>query len=297
MQQANVKAGVEVAKKALSGKNKGKNKLGSGVVTGGGSFQSMGLHPSLLRSLLIRGFTTPTPIQRQAIPAVMAQPPRDVVGMARTGSGKTLAYLIPLINRLNGRHSRTFGIKSLIFCPSRELAVQILRVGKEIARGWKADPGEGQDSRGEAIRWAMIVGGESLDEQFAIIRRHRHARTNAPPHRRDEPRPQVGRVRRIRRGRSSLRNGLCRAARGDAPPSAAHKADAPLQCHVAQKARRVRKGWPPGQSQARSSRCRQQDQRRPSHGLLQRKAVREGGSAAAALARRHRRAPRRAGGP
>ncbi|SPO26270.1 related to ATP-dependent RNA helicase DBP10 [Ustilago trichophora] len=169
MQQANVKAGVEVAKKALSAKNKGKNKLGSGVVTGGGSFQSMGLHPSLLRSLLIRGFNTPTPIQRQAIPAIMAQPPRDVVGMARTGSGKTLAYLIPLINRLNGRHSRTFGIKSLILCPSRELAVQILRVGKEIARGWKADPGEGHDSRGEAIRWAMIVGGESLDEQFAIM--------------------------------------------------------------------------------------------------------------------------------
>ncbi|PWZ02162.1 DEAD-domain-containing protein [Testicularia cyperi] len=169
MQQANVKAGVEVAKKAMLGKNKGKNKVGSGVVTGGGSFQSMGLHPSLLRSLLVRGFTTPTPIQRQAIPAIMAQPPRDVVGMARTGSGKTLAYLIPLINRLNGRHSRTFGIKSLILCPSRELAVQILRVGKEIARGWKSDPGEGQDSRGEAIRWAMIVGGESLDEQFGIM--------------------------------------------------------------------------------------------------------------------------------
>lgn len=169
MQHANIKAGLEVAKKALSGKNKGKNKLGSGVVTGGGSFQSMGLHPSLLRSLLIRGFTTPTPIQRQAIPAIMSQPPRDVVGMARTGSGKTLAYLIPLINRLNGRHSPTFGIKSLILCPSRELAVQILRVGKEIARGWKADAGEGQDSRGEAIRWAIIVGGESLDEQFGIM--------------------------------------------------------------------------------------------------------------------------------
>ena len=47
MQQANVKAGVEVAKKALSGKKK----LGSGILIGGGSFQSMGLHPSLLRSL------------------------------------------------------------------------------------------------------------------------------------------------------------------------------------------------------------------------------------------------------
>ncbi|KAJ1025676.1 hypothetical protein NDA18_004015 [Ustilago nuda] len=165
MQHANVKAGVEVAKKALSGKKK----LSPGILIGGGSFQSMGLHPSLLRSLLIRGFSNPTPIQRQAIPAIIAQPPRDVVGMARTGSGKTLAYLIPLINRLNGRHSSTFGIKSLILCPSRELAVQILRVGKEIARGWKGDPGTDQDSRGRAIRWAMIVGGESLDEQFGIM--------------------------------------------------------------------------------------------------------------------------------
>ncbi|PWN53632.1 DEAD-domain-containing protein [Violaceomyces palustris] len=169
MQQQNKKAGAEMAKTITSSKSKGKNKLGSGIVTGGGSFQSMGLHPSLLRSLLLRGFTTPTPIQRQTIPSILAQPPRDLVGMARTGSGKTLAYLIPLIQRLNGRHSRTFGIKSLILCPSRELALQILKIGKEIARGWKADPGEGQDGRGEAIRWAMIVGGEGLDEQFALM--------------------------------------------------------------------------------------------------------------------------------
>lgn len=168
MQAQNVKAGAEVAKMA-KGKGKGKNKLASGILSGGGSFQSMGLHPALLRSLLLRGFNTPTPIQRQAIPAILNQPPRDVVGMARTGSGKTLAYLIPLIQRLNGRHSRTFGIKSLIFCPSRELALQILKVGKEIARGWKSDPGEGQDTRGEAIRWAMIVGGEGMDEQFALM--------------------------------------------------------------------------------------------------------------------------------
>ena len=83
--------------------------------------------------------------------------------MARTGSGKTLAYLIPLIQRLNGRHSATFGVKSLIMCPSRELALQILKVGKEIARGWKAEEG------GEAIRWGLIVGGEGLDEQFALM--------------------------------------------------------------------------------------------------------------------------------
>ena len=139
---------------------------------------SSGLHPSLLRSLLLRGFTTPTPIQRQAVPAILAQPPRDLVGMARTGSGKTLAYLIPLIQRLNGRHSTTFGIKCLVICPSRELALQILRVGKDIARGWKPekgasgageDTGESSGASSQAIRWGLVVGGESLDEQFALI--------------------------------------------------------------------------------------------------------------------------------
>lgn len=119
----------------------------------------------MLRSLLLRGFTTPTPIQRRAIPAIMAQPTQDVVGMARTGSGKTLAYIVPLIQRLNGRHATTFGVKAVIMCPSRELAMQILKVGKDIARGWRSDT----DVRSEAIRWALVVGGESLDQQFATM--------------------------------------------------------------------------------------------------------------------------------
>ncbi|WFD39544.1 RNA helicase [Malassezia japonica] len=161
-QRHNVKAGAEVAKQASKGK---KAKTASGIVSGGGSFQSMGLHPSLLRSLLLRGFTTPTPIQRRAIPAILAQPSQDVVGMARTGSGKTLSYMVPLIQRLNGRHSTTFGVKSVILCPSRELAMQILKVGKDIARGWRSD----DEAKSEAIRWALIVGGESLDQQFAMM--------------------------------------------------------------------------------------------------------------------------------
>lgn len=159
----NKRAGTEMLKKTSLGKGKGKNKASSGTISGGGSFQSMGIHPSLLRSLVLRGFVTPTPIQRQAIPAIIEHPPRDLVGMARTGSGKTLAYLIPLIQRLNGRHSPTVGIKSLILCPSRELALQILKVGKELARGWKGEEG------GEAIRWGLIVGGEGMDEQFALM--------------------------------------------------------------------------------------------------------------------------------
>ncbi|WFD32156.1 RNA helicase [Malassezia sp. CBS 17886] len=155
----NVHAGAAVAKRA---QGKTKTKQASGIVSGGGSFQSMGLHPSLLRALLLRGFTTPTPIQRRAIPAVLAQPSQDVVGMARTGSGKTLAYLLPLIQRLNGRHSTSFGVKSLVLCPSRELALQILKVGKDLARGWRSEDGE-------AIRWALIVGGDGMDQQFAMM--------------------------------------------------------------------------------------------------------------------------------
>ncbi|KAK0540215.1 ATP-dependent RNA helicase dbp10 [Tilletia horrida] len=172
----NKKAAAQVVKDSIAkGKGKKGSKAAAGGLTGGGSFQSMGLHPSLVRSLLLRGFANPTPIQRLAIPAILEHPPRDVVGMARTGSGKTLAYTVPLIQHLNGRHSSTFGIKALILCPSRELALQILRVGKDIARGWKGGAdAEGTDDpaaaqRSEAIRWALIVGGEGMDEQFALM--------------------------------------------------------------------------------------------------------------------------------
>ncbi|KAG5648471.1 hypothetical protein DXG03_003082 [Asterophora parasitica] len=165
-----VKSGTEVVKKA-----KGKGKITKGEL-GGGSFQSMGLHPSLLRSLTLQGYRIPTPIQRLSIPALLANPPRDLVGMARTGSGKSLAYMIPLVQRLGGRHATTFGARALILIPTRELALQILKVGKELARGWHSGSGEhagdkdGEDSKkGQSLRWGLIVGGEGLDEQFEMI--------------------------------------------------------------------------------------------------------------------------------
>lgn len=99
--------------------------------------------------------------------------------MARTGSGKSLAFLIPLIQRLGGRHSLTFGARALILLPTRELALQILKVGKELARGWRDGEGghagdkNGDDpesgKRGQGLRWGLIVGGEGLDDQFQMI--------------------------------------------------------------------------------------------------------------------------------
>ncbi|RPD59945.1 ATP-dependent RNA helicase DBP10 [Lentinus tigrinus ALCF2SS1-6] len=166
-----VKQGTELLKKT-----KGKTKIAKGEV-GGGSFQSMGLYPWLLRSLTLQGYRIPTPIQRLSIPALLSNPPRDLVGMARTGSGKSLAYMVPLVQRLGGRHSATFGARALILLPARELALQILKVGKELARGWHAGEGDhagdvkdaDDGKKGQSLRWGLVVGGESLDEQFEMI--------------------------------------------------------------------------------------------------------------------------------
>lgn len=129
----------------------------------------------------MKKYKTPTPIQRLSIPAALSSPPRDIVAMSRTGSGKTLAYVAPLIQRLHGRHSSTFGARAIVLCPGRELAVQILKVGKEMARGFKSgggadhagDDGEDGDANGkrngDELRWGLVVGGEGLDEQFEMI--------------------------------------------------------------------------------------------------------------------------------
>lgn len=162
-----IKAGTHVIKNA-------KGKIAKGEV-GGGSFQSMGLHPSLLRALTLQGYRIPTPIQRLSIPALLANPPQDLVGMARTGSGKSLAYMLPLVQRLGGRHSTAFGARALILLPTRELALQILKVGKELARSWHSGQGshagdKDEDSeKGQNLRWGLVVGGEGLDDQFEMI--------------------------------------------------------------------------------------------------------------------------------
>ena len=85
--------------------------------------------------------------------------------------------MIPLVQRLSGRHATTFGARALILIPARELAFQVLKVGKELARGWHGSvgdhAGDGVDmddnNKGQSLRWGLVVGGESLDEQFEMI--------------------------------------------------------------------------------------------------------------------------------
>ncbi|KAI2606889.1 ATP-dependent RNA helicase DBP10 [Hypoxylon fragiforme] len=138
-----------IALKQAASFRKTGNLKGKSVKKGGG-FQAMGLNANLLRAITRKGFAVPTPIQRKAIPLVMER--RDVVGMARTGSGKTAAFVIPMIERLRA-HSATVGARALILSPSRELAIQTLKVVKEFGRGTD-------------LKCVLLVGGDSLEDQF-----------------------------------------------------------------------------------------------------------------------------------
>ena len=138
-------ADIQAASNRKTANLKGKNK--------GGGFQAMGLNANLLKAVNRKGFSAPTPIQRKTIPLILGG--QDVVGMARTGSGKTAAFVLPMIERLKG-HSPKIGARGLIFAPSRELALQTLKVVKELGRGTD-------------LKCVLLVGGESLEEQFSSM--------------------------------------------------------------------------------------------------------------------------------
>ncbi|MGQ0647539.1 MAG: DEAD/DEAH box helicase [Gemmatimonadaceae bacterium] len=92
-------------------------------------FGSLGVHPTLLKSLKELGFTRPTPIQASAVP--LAIEGRDVLACAMTGSGKTIAFLLPILHRLIGQKRGT--TRALIITPTRELAAQVLEELNSVA--------------------------------------------------------------------------------------------------------------------------------------------------------------------
>ena len=85
-------------------------------------FSEFHLHPDLLKGIRELGFTRPTPVQAETIPAAMEG--RDLLACAQTGSGKTAAFLLPILHRLMARPRRT--TRALVLTPTRELAAQIL---------------------------------------------------------------------------------------------------------------------------------------------------------------------------
>src|SRR5579871_936617 len=93
------------------------------------SFNTLGLHATLLRAATDLGYTEPTPIQRDAIPPGLAG--RDLLACAMTGSGKTAAFVLPILQRLLDRpRGKT---RALVLAPTRELAAQILEDLEDLA--------------------------------------------------------------------------------------------------------------------------------------------------------------------
>ncbi len=122
------------------------------------SFDSLGLRAELLRAVTDSGYTTPTPIQQQAIPPILDG--RDLMGGAQTGTGKTAGFTLPLLQRLMaaGKPAGKCPIRALVLVPTRELAAQV---------------GESVDNYGchLPLKSTVIFGGVGTNPQIARLRR------------------------------------------------------------------------------------------------------------------------------
>ncbi len=119
------------------------------------SFESLNLHPTILRAIEEAGYTTPTPIQAQAIPEVIAG--RDLMASAQTGTGKTAAFTLPALNLLATPHeSKSRGPRILVLVPTRELAAQVNESARKYGKYIRA-------------RTVSIVGGMPYPLQNKLL--------------------------------------------------------------------------------------------------------------------------------
>ncbi len=117
------------------------------------SFNDLGLLPELLRAVSDKGYSVPTPIQLQAIPAVLGG--RDVLAGAQTGTGKTAGFVLPILQRLHGGESRT--PRALILTPTRELAAQVAESTRSYGKHLR-------------FRTQVVYGGVSINPQIDALR-------------------------------------------------------------------------------------------------------------------------------
>lgn len=124
------------------------------------TFTALGIAPKILDALAKAQFSTPTPIQKQAIPAAIQG--KDLIGIAQTGTGKTLAFGIPMIQRL----AQVKG-KGLVVLPTRELALQVEEALQLIGRTL-------------GLRIAVLIGGASIGAQIKAIKKNPHIIVGTP---------------------------------------------------------------------------------------------------------------------
>ncbi|SEG30756.1 DEAD/DEAH box helicase [Marinobacterium lutimaris] len=121
------------------------------------SFASLGLSDPILKAVAEQGYDTPSPIQQQAIPAVLEG--KDVMAAAQTGTGKTAGFTLPILERLiPGERAKPNQARVLILTPTRELAAQ---VGESVATYGKYLP----------LRSAIVFGGVKINPQMMALRK------------------------------------------------------------------------------------------------------------------------------
>jgi ATP-dependent RNA helicase RhlE len=116
-------------------------------------FKALGLQPALVQATREMGYTDPTPVQAQAIPAILAG--RDLIATAQTGTGKTAAYLLPILHQLSHLPGGT--TQALVVTPTRELAQQI----EEVFLGMAYHT---------SLRVGVLVGGTAMGPQERALR-------------------------------------------------------------------------------------------------------------------------------
>ncbi|SMC72426.1 DEAD/DEAH box helicase [Primorskyibacter flagellatus] len=117
-------------------------------------FSDLNLNPKVLKAVIETGYETPTPIQAGAIPPALEG--RDVLGIAQTGTGKTAGFVLPMITMLARGRARARMPRSLVLCPTRELAAQVAENFDTYAKHVK-------------LTKALLIGGVSFKEQDVLI--------------------------------------------------------------------------------------------------------------------------------
>jgi superfamily II DNA/RNA helicase len=120
------------------------------------AFSTLGLSDKVIAAVSAAGYTSPTPIQQQAIPHVLAR--RDVLGIAQTGTGKTAAFVLPMLTMLEKGRARARMPRTLILEPTRELAAQVEDSFDKYGINHK-------------LNVALLIGGVSFDDQDTKLTR------------------------------------------------------------------------------------------------------------------------------
>ena len=126
-------------------------------------FSALGLHDTLIGALTTLGYEEPTPIQREAIPPLLAG--RDLLGQAATGTGKTAAFALPMLQRVCAERgprdeddTRATTVRGLVLVPTRELAMQVAEAVHKYGKGF-------------GVRVTPIYGGQAIQLQLRALRR------------------------------------------------------------------------------------------------------------------------------